>query len=94
MADKTTLGYEAEPTDVAAEVDGILADITDPLERYQRATAAQVHHVAVADALAAERAAALKALNDSGLSYQQIADVTLIGTRGRVQQLVEKASRR
>lgn len=91
MTDKTTLGYEAEPTNVAAEVASILADITDPLERYQRATSAQVHHMAVADALAAERAAALKALNDDGLSYAKIADVTLIGTRGRVQQLVERA---
>lgn len=91
MNDQTTLGYEAEPTDVAAEVDGILADIADPLERYQRATAAQVHHQAVARALADERAQALKEMNDAGLSYQQIADVTLIGTRGRAQQLVEKA---
>ncbi|MER7126731.1 hypothetical protein [Micrococcus luteus] len=91
MPDPTTLGYEAEPTDVTAEMDGILADITDPLERYHRATAAQAHYDAVSAALAVERARVCADLWDGGkgLSYDKIGK--LIGaSRARAQQLVER----
>lgn len=91
MTDPTTLGHEPEPTDVAAELDQILWGVMDPLERYNAATAAQVHHNAVVTALGHERGRILAAMNDDGMSYQDIADATMIGTRGRVQQLVEKA---
>ena len=88
----TADAYEAEPSDVAAVVAGELGDITDPLERYHRAGAAQALHAAVSDAFALERASAVLAMHEEGgLSFQDIADVTLIGTKGRVQQLVEKA---
>lgn len=92
MTDMTdTFGYEAEPSDVAAEISGLLDDITDPLEVYHRATAAQAHHEAVAAALTDERRRACAAMwdNGNGLSYARIAD--LIGTsRSRAQQLVER----
>lgn len=84
-------GYEAEPTDVDALVDNELCDATDPLERYHRAGAAEALYRETANRFAQQRALAVLALHDSGLSYQQIADVTLIGTRARVQQLVERA---
>lgn len=87
----TNPGYEAEPTDVAAIVDAELADFTDPLERYARASAAEALYRSVANAFADERASAVLALHEAGMSYQRIADATLIGTRGRAQQLVERA---
>lgn len=84
--------YEPEQTDVDAIVDGVLSGTTDALERYHRAGAAQALHAAAAKAFAAERARTLLALHEEGgLSFQAIADLTLIGTRGRVQQLVERA---
>jgi hypothetical protein len=92
MTDRSTAGYEAEPTDVAAEVSGILGDLADPVERYHRATAAQVHHQAVVDALAAERAKVAAELWDggNGLSFTKIADALLLGSKARAQQLVER----
>ena len=80
-----------DPRDVATEIENILSNITTPLERYHRATAAQTHHEAVAAALTDERSRACAAMWDggSGLSYARIAD--LIGTsRSRAQQLVER----
>lgn len=85
--------YEAEPADVDAIVTAELGDFTDPLERYHRAGAAEALHSAAAHRFALERARALAAMKAGGMSYRQIADVTLIGTRGRAQQLVEKARR-
>jgi len=94
-----TTGYEAEPTDVAAEVDAYLDDITDPLERYHRATAAQAHHQAVVAALQKERDKALAALNtpdEDGwrLTYQQISEQVTAGlTVSGVQKAVERGRR-
>lgn len=91
MSAPDTLGYEPEPTDVAAEIEGVLGDITDPMERYHRATAAQAHHDAVSAALADERARICAALWDGGQgqSYAQIGEV--IGrSRSKAQQLVER----
>ncbi|MEV8544389.1 hypothetical protein [Streptomyces sp. NPDC051572] len=91
-----TTGYEAEPTDVAAEVAAHLDDITDPLERYHRATAAQAHHQAVAAAFQAERDKALAALNtpdEDGwrLTYERLAKEVTVGlTRSGVQKAVER----
>lgn len=96
MADAklSTAGYEAEPTDVAAEVDAHLADITDPWDRYVRATSAQAHHDAVSVALQRERDKALAALNAGGtdtprLSYERLAATTGM-TRSGVQKAVER----
>ncbi|MBL1120738.1 hypothetical protein JK364_52045 [Streptomyces sp. 110] len=94
-----TTGYEAEPTDVAAEVATHLDDITDPTERYHRATAAQAHHQAVVAALQTERDKALAALNtpdEDGrrLTYQQISkQVTVDLTPSGVQKAVERGRR-
>lgn len=91
MTSPTTNGYEADPANVAAELGDTLGDITDPAERYHRATAAQAHHDAVSAALADERARICAAWWDggNGLTYAKIAD--LIGTsRSRAQQLVER----
>ena len=93
-----TTGYEAEPSDVAAEVAAHIDDITDPLERYHRATAAQAHHQAVVAALQAERDKALAALNTPDpdqdgwrLTYEQIAQRVTVGlTRSGVQKAVER----
>lgn len=84
-----TLGYEAEPQDVDTVVSAYLDGITDPLERYHRATSAQAHHLAVVAALADERARAAYTMWKSGLSYGKLAELGL-GTRGRAQQLVER----
>jgi hypothetical protein len=54
--DPTTVGYEAEPQDVAAEIAGILDGWDDPLARYHATTAAQAHYQAVVNGLADERA--------------------------------------
>lgn len=92
-----TTGFEAEPGDVATEVANHLNDITDPWERYVRATAAQAHHEAVAKALQTERDKTLAALNDPALgrarlSYEALADRTAL-TRSGVQNAVERGRR-
>lgn len=86
-----TTGYEAEQADVTAEVASHLDDITDPLERYHRATAAQAHHEAVVAALQAARDKALAQLNADGLSYERIRETVTVGlTRSGVQKAVER----
>ncbi|MER6611575.1 hypothetical protein ABT282_38455 [Streptomyces sp. NPDC000927] len=89
-------GFEAEPQFVAAEVANCLDGITDPWERYVRATAGQAHHDAVAAALQKERDKALAALNtgtkDERLSYEALADRTAL-TRSGVQKAVERGRR-
>lgn len=73
-----------------------LDDITDPWERYVRATAGQAHHDAVAAALQKERDKALAALNTGPkgerLSYEALADRTAL-TRSGVQKAVERGRR-
>lgn len=88
----SSLGYEAESADVAGDVVAILDGWDDPVARYARATAAQAHHQAVVEALAAERARIAAALWDGGkgLSYAKLADALQLGTRARAQQLVER----
>lgn len=88
-------GYEPERADVAAEVEGHLAEIIDPWDRYVRATAAQAHHEAVAAALQRERDTALAALNagyegQPRLSYEALSERTAL-TRSGVQKAVERA---
>lgn len=88
-----TTGYEAEPSDVAAEVASHLEDITDPLERYHRATAAQAHHQAVTAALQQERDKALAELNAGGASYEKLTTLVPGLTRSGVQKAVERGRR-
>lgn len=92
-----TIGFEAEPADVATEVANHLNDITDPWERYLRATAAQAHHEAVAQSLQAERDKALAMLNDKALgsnrlSYEALAARTGLSRSG-AQNAVERGRR-
>lgn len=89
MTDPTTLGYEAEPQDVALLVEQILGDAGDPDERYSRATAMQVFHRAVASALMDERADICAKWNANGESYADIADRISL-SRGMAQKLVER----
>jgi hypothetical protein len=89
-----TTGFEAEPKDVATEVANHLNDITDPSERYSRATAGQAHHEAVARALQTERDIALAQLNAPALgpgklSYEVLAVRTGLSRSG-VQNAVER----
>ncbi|CQR59206.1 hypothetical protein [Streptomyces leeuwenhoekii] len=88
-----TTGYEAEPSDVAAEVASHLDDITDPLERYHRATAAQAHHQAVASKLQQERDKALAQLNADGASYEKLTSLVPGMTRSGIQKAVERGRR-
>ncbi|MFD7868121.1 hypothetical protein [Streptomyces sp. NPDC059783] len=88
-----TTGFEPEPSDVAAEVASYLADVTDPLERYHRATAAQAHHQAVLSALQQERDRSLARLNADGLSYEKLADLVPGLSRAGVQKSVERGRR-
>lgn len=92
MSDPTPLGYEAEATEVTAEVAAALDGFDDLAARYARATAAQAHHQAVVNALAAERARIAAELwaGGKGLSYAQIEKVLNLGSRARAQQLVER----
>lgn len=101
MSSKTTLGYEADPTDVEAIVSVILADLdeatSDPLERYSRLSAEQVLHEAVGGCLERERERILARLNAGDgtgrrggrMSYEDIA--RHIGrSRSTAQQMVER----
>lgn len=88
-----TTGFEAEPTDVANHLDGI----TDPWERYVRATSAQAHFDAASRLAQTERDKALAALNDPALgkdklSYEALADRTGLSRAG-VQNAVERGRR-
>ncbi|WP_416520055.1 hypothetical protein [Streptomyces achromogenes] len=85
-----TTGYEAESSDVAAEVASHLEDITDPLERYHRATAAQAHHKAVAAAFQKERDKALAEMNADGHSYEKLTTLVPGTTRPGIQKAVER----
>lgn len=92
-----TTGYEPEPSDVAAEVEGHLSEITDPWDRYVRATTAQAHHEAVSAALQRERDKALAALNagyegQRRMSYEELASLTALSRAG-VQKAVERGRR-
>ncbi|KMS78318.1 hypothetical protein ACH49_16685 [Streptomyces leeuwenhoekii] len=88
-----TTGYEPEPSDVAAEVASHLDDITDPLERYHRATAAQAHHQAVVAGLQQERDKALAQLNADGASYEKLTVLAPGMTRSGIQKAVERGRR-
>ncbi|RMI39731.1 hypothetical protein [Streptomyces triticirhizae] len=86
-------GHEPEPQDVATEAASYLEGAADPLERYHRATAGQVHHEAVARALQVERDRALAALNADGMSYERLAAIVPGMTRSGIQKAVERGRR-
>lgn len=86
-------GYEAEPTDVQALVDGLLAalaDETDPLVRYTRLCSEQALYAALVGEIAKLRGRELLAMSKTA-SYEQVAEMTGLGNRQRVGQLIKNA---
>lgn len=85
-------GYEPDPRDVKAILDGLFDtdDLADPTLMYIQATKMQALHTAVVDQLGQLRAAAVQQLCNTGLSYQQAADHIGL-TKPRVQQLLMRA---
>lgn len=99
MGTNTIQGYEADPDEVAALTADLLAeviegidDLTDPLDRYTALSKQQVLQVAVRRALESaivrQRGVELSRMADQGATYDAIANVTGLGTKGRVSQLV------
>lgn len=94
MTDQTTQGYEADPDDVQALLDVVLADVADepdPAIRYVMLTKSLVLHQALVGRIADERARAVAAMHTpGGMSYSQITEALGLGSRSRAQQLVER----
>ena len=101
----STLGYEAEPTDVEAIVSTILAELKeitdDPSDLYSRLSAEQALYEGVVRRLTEMREEIVARMNvgdgtgrrDGRMSYQEIAD--LIGkSRAAAQQMVERGRTR
>jgi hypothetical protein len=94
MIDKTTLGLTAEPAEVEAVLHNLcgyhLAE-RDPVFRYTVLTREQVLYDALVATIKRERGRALAEIADSGRSLAQIAQMTNLGTRQRVQRLIALA---
>jgi hypothetical protein len=91
MADPTTAGFEAEPTQVEALLQihcGYHLSEADPLRRYLELTQAQVLYEALAKSIRRERGKALAAMIAEGTAVPEVATLTRLGTRQRVQTLV------
>jgi malonyl CoA-acyl carrier protein transacylase len=92
MIDKTTIGVTAEPEEVQAVLHNLcgyhLAE-PDPLERYNVLTREQVLYEALAAAIKLERGRALADLAGRGHSLAQVAGMTNLTTRQRVQRLIQ-----
>jgi hypothetical protein len=91
MTDKTTEGVTAEP----AEVEAVLHNLCgyhlsepDPVFRYTALTREQVLYDALVSSIKRERGRALAELAASGRTLTQIADMTNLRTRQRVQRLI------
>ena len=91
MADPTTAGYEAEPSEVQALLQiqcGYHLSEPDPLRRYLELTQDQVLYEELVKSIRRERGKALAAMIAEGTSVPEIATLTRLGTRQRVQTLV------
>lgn len=91
MTDSTTTGYEAEPSQVEALLQihcGYHLRETDALRRYLELTQDQVLYEALARAIRRERGKALAEMIAEGTPIPEIATLTRLGTRQRVQGLV------
>jgi hypothetical protein len=91
MTDKTTEGVTAEP----AEVEAVLHNLCgyhlsepDAVLRYTALTREQVLYDALVSSIKRERGRALAELVASGRTLTQIADMTNLRTRQRVQRLI------
>src|SRR5689334_20304266 len=90
--DKTTDGVDAEPEEVEALLHNLcgfhLAE-RDPVFRYTVLTREQVLYNALADAIKRERGRALAELVERGHKLTEVAELTGLGTRQRVQRLIQ-----
>ncbi len=81
---------------IARIVDG-LSDVADPLARYTELSAQQALEDAVRRAVVGEilrlRGQELRRMSDAGLTYEQIAEATGLGTKQRVSQLIASAGK-
>lgn len=86
----TSDGYEADPDEVEALVNGLLdeEDLSDPTLMYVRATKQQVLHAAVAERLGQLRSEAVSRLS-ADMSYRSIASHLGLSL-ARVQQLLAR----
>jgi hypothetical protein len=89
--DRTTEGYAAEPDEVEALLHNLcgyhLAE-RNPVQRYEVLTREQVLYDALVAAIRRERGRALAELAGSGRKLTEIADLTKLRTRQRVQRLI------
>ncbi len=92
MTDRTTVGITAEPDEVEAMLHNLcgfhLAE-RDPVFRYTVLTREQVLYDALVAAIKRERGRALAELVEQGHKLTAIAELTGLGTRQRVQRLIQ-----
>lgn len=92
MTDRTTAGIEAEPEEVEALLHNLcgfhLAE-RDPVSRYAVLTREQVLYEALAAAIRRERGRALAELAARGHKLTEVAELTGLGSRQRVQRLIQ-----
>jgi hypothetical protein len=92
MTDRTTAGIEAESEEVEALLHNLcgfhLAE-RDPASRYAVLTREQVLYEALAAAIRRERGRALAELASRGHKLTEVAELTGLGTRQRVQRLIQ-----
>jgi hypothetical protein len=94
MTDKTTEGITAEPEEVEAvllNLCGYHLSESDPVFRYTVLTREQVLYDALVTAIKRERGRALAELVTNGHKLTEVAELTGLGTRQRVQRLIQLA---
>jgi hypothetical protein len=94
MTDKTTEGITAEPEEVEAvllNLCGYHLSESDPVFRYTVLTREQVLYDALVTAIKRERGRALAELVANGHKLTEVAELTGLGTRQRVQRLIQLA---
>jgi hypothetical protein len=94
MMDKTTEGVTAEPEEVEAVLHNLCGyHLSEPnaVARYTALTREQVLYDALVAAIKRERGRALAELVASGVTLTQVADMTNLRTRQRVQRLIAVA---
>jgi hypothetical protein len=94
MTDKTTEGITAEPEEVEAvllNLCGYHLSESDPVFRYTVLTREQVLYDALVMAIKRERGRALAELVTNGHKLTEVAELTGLGTRQRVQRLIQLA---
>lgn len=86
----TEHAYAVEPAETNAlmrQLCGDLLDEADPAIRYSLLTAEQARYAALVSAIKAARGQAIGEMRRAGHSWQEIAEITGLGTYQRAQQL-------